>query len=529
VNTSKLSSCSGPLRLGRWSRLGLRWALLWLASAACSSSKKAETSPEGEERGHCYANGTCNDGLVCYSGFCVVEATDAAVPVGAPAQSLSAAELVLDAGATTRPRQGSQSADPSQPKPNGTLGSEPAQPATAQPVTAQPVTAQPVTAQPAASLGAPSTLPESGPSSSAAPSTTLTLTPMPSSSAGVDALYPVAVDAGAAFTCAVMNTGQVYCWGDNGSSQSGGTESKVASPKAVSEANGKLLNVVQVALGESFGCALSSAGDVYCWGAGSSGQRGDGTTTSPRSYALQTLALPGKAIKLYAGVAHACALLEDRRVACWGSNSQQQIDESVESRSPTPRLIAGFSNVVDLALGGYHSCALLESGTVTCWGNNERGQLGANSFATVAGRNTVNGLADVVAMAAGAWHTCATLSDGGLRCWGGNDGGQLGNGTKGDSALPVAVAVTAVTQVVAGNAHTCVVHADQTVSCWGAGTKGELGDGRSTSSSEPVVAKVKKAQLLAAGGAHNCALITGGYLECWGHNLQEQAPASVFF
>src|SRR6516164_49306 len=43
---------------------------LGFALLHCGGSTKSATAV-GEEREHCYPNGTCNDGLTCFSNLCV--------------------------------------------------------------------------------------------------------------------------------------------------------------------------------------------------------------------------------------------------------------------------------------------------------------------------------------------------------------------------------------------------------------------------------------------------------------------------
>src|SRR5688572_11877639 len=50
----------------RTNRSDLWLGLLALCSVACGPQ-------QGEERGSCYPNGTCNDDLVCLSGVCVLD------------------------------------------------------------------------------------------------------------------------------------------------------------------------------------------------------------------------------------------------------------------------------------------------------------------------------------------------------------------------------------------------------------------------------------------------------------------------
>ena len=44
--------------------------------------------------------------------------------------------------------------------------------------------------------------------------------------------------------------------------------------------------------------------------------------------------------------------------------------------SSTPLEVTGIATATGIALGGTHSCALLNDGKVMCWGTNYYGQLG---------------------------------------------------------------------------------------------------------------------------------------------------------
>jgi alpha-tubulin suppressor-like RCC1 family protein len=99
------------------------------------------------------------------------------------------------------------------------------------------------------------------------------------------------VSGGADHTCAVDTTGLAYCWGDNTNGELGnpatttgcgaGTCDNV--PLAVTASSGTALSGVtlaQISAGNDFTCAMGATGAVYCWGAGASGQLGNGTTTT---------------------------------------------------------------------------------------------------------------------------------------------------------------------------------------------------------------------------------------------------------
>jgi alpha-tubulin suppressor-like RCC1 family protein len=94
------------------------------------------------------------------------------------------------------------------------------------------------------------------------------------------------VAATAAHTCALTAAGQAWCWGWNGWGQLGdGTLVDRAAPVPVSGS----LTLSGLALGESSACGMRGA-QVWCWGGNASGQLGDGTTT--RRLAPVQIALP---------------------------------------------------------------------------------------------------------------------------------------------------------------------------------------------------------------------------------------------
>ena len=62
---------------------------------------------------------------------------------------------------------------------------------------------------------------------------------------------------------------------------------------------------------------------------------------------------------------------------------------------------------VTLSAGGFHTCAIAINGSLACWGSDTGQQLGVES-----GRYTSVG--------AGSDHTCAVNVDGLLVCWGDN-------------------------------------------------------------------------------------------------------------
>ncbi|HMQ26635.1 MAG TPA: hypothetical protein PKA98_11660, partial [Acidimicrobiales bacterium] len=86
------------------------------------------------------------------------------------------------------------------------------------------------------------------------------------------------------------------------------------------------------------------------------------------------------------GYHHTCALLDDDTVKCWGDNQRGTLgtgdvlrrgDEPGEMGDGLlPAALGPGRTVRDIALGDFHACAVLDDATVKCWGENQRGQLG---------------------------------------------------------------------------------------------------------------------------------------------------------
>lgn len=145
------------------------------------------------------------------------------------------------------------------------------------------------------------------------------------------------------------------------------------------------------------------------------------------------------ATRIAAGEGHACAILADRTVKCWGKNDSGQLGDHTTNDSKTPVSVHGLGHVARIAAGRAHTCALIGNGTVHCWGNNAHHQL-ANGGTTNDGRaQMVLGILGVSEIVAAGDASCAILSkDGEVRCWGQNDG-QLADPSLQEHTVPAPV------------------------------------------------------------------------------------------
>ncbi|HET7548043.1 MAG TPA: hypothetical protein VFJ86_09745, partial [Usitatibacter sp.] len=329
----------------------------------------------------------------------------------------------------------------------------------------------------------------------------------------------------------------------------------------------ELNSVVQIAAGPYHACALTSGGDVFCWGSNAAGQLGDGTTTD-RHIATHVTGLTG-VIAISAGGtdddasdgaepaathSHTCALTSGGAVKCWGANSHGELGTGDTTPHSSPADVSGLaSGVIAISAGGTHTCAIVSGGGVKCWGSNGSGELGDGTNAEQLTPVDVSGLSSGVASVAAAYlHTCASTSAGAMLCWGADESGQLGDGANTDQNTPVFVQglSSGVASIGTGRGaapstgtgavithdggDSCAVTTAGGAKCWGANATSQVGDGTTTPHSTPfdVNGFTSGVAAISVGidrdcafglsndhaHSHACALTTAGHASCWGSN-----------
>ena len=128
---------------------------------------------------------------------------------------------------------------------------------------------------------------------------------------------------------------------------------------------------------------------------------------------------------------HACAVLADGTVWCWGQNAYGQLGQDYEPHEWThaPAQVPGIDTATSVGTGYDHTCAALADGTVWCWGRFDEGNLGTDYYEDYQVKHQptqVPGIATATGVFAGEDHTCAVLVDKTIFCWGEKDDGQLG-------------------------------------------------------------------------------------------------------
>lgn len=289
-------------------------------------------------------------------------------------------------------------------------------------------------------------------------------------------------------------------------------------------------NVAQVSPGVWHTCAVKTDRTLWCWGANTDGQLGDGTTGAPKLTPVQVASLGASVAEVSSGKHHTCARKTDGTVWCWGAAGALGLGHETPTRTPAQVSSLGASTV-ELSMGGYHSCARKADGTVWCWGIKSDGQVGDGVVASGPGAVSPVQVASlgtsVVKISVGHQHSCARKTNGSVWCWGLNSKGQLGDGTTTTTGTPVQVTSldANVEDLQAGDEHNCVRKADQTVWCWGSNGSGALGvPDNSVPRTTPVQTPMVSTGVveIAAGYDTTCVRKTDKSVWCWGGNGQGQ-------
>jgi alpha-tubulin suppressor-like RCC1 family protein len=133
----------------------------------------------------------------------------------------------------------------------------------------------------------------------------------------------------------LLDGGAVKCWGANDHGQLGlGDAVARAAPQAGAVALGAGRGASALAVGGAFACALLDTSQAKCWGDNSVMQLGapiggpaygdDPNETG--DFLPEAVQGGGRSLRgIVAGRAHACAILDTNDVRCWGDNGYGQL------------------------------------------------------------------------------------------------------------------------------------------------------------------------------------------------------------
>lgn len=268
--------------------------------------------------------------------------------------------------------------------------------------------------------------------------------------------------------------------------------------------------VLSVGVGDRYSCAVLDDRRVYCWGSNINGRLGDGTDEPRRAEPAPVVGV-ADADAVFLGLYTGCARLTDGSAACWGDNGPIRIGTSATSplRVAEPLVFDGAHRPIEAVTHSpSHLCVRTESG-VHCAGGNRCRELG--SVFDGDGSPVLIPVAapldeGVVSIASGVSTTAlsfAATRSGEVWSWGSRLAGGCASDVGGPAYPPEQVpSLSGIVQVVTGPFFACALDGSGRAFCWGINDEGQLGDGGSADGSAPVeVAGVPALGFLAAGSA----------------------------
>jgi len=363
-----------------------------------------------------------------------------------------------------------------------------------------------------------------------------------------DKLSVSKIASGESHVCALLTTGDVYCWGEDGVGRlgQGASVGSSSSPLQVSLTAIGGENVTDISAGRYHSCVLTDGAinNIYCWGLGTSGQLGHGAFTSQDTLVqIVTGGLTFTSLK--GGGLHTCGRASTGSLYCWGKDTNRELGDNATTDKNSPKIIAftPLTGSEAIGIGTSHQCTINSSnelfcvgsddvgqigiGTandpqvlhvtvgaplntgvieissshdtnctignasfanrIMCWGDNSVGQTGSDPVTpTIQTPTYPSGSPDASKLAVGQVHSCyIEFGSNNVNCFGGNDLGQLGDGTTSDTFTPVVVTNGGnATQLVTGYKHSCFVNSSDEAFCVGNNDNGQLGIGQTINASE---------------------------------------------
>jgi hypothetical protein len=228
--------------------------------------------------------------------------------------------------------------------------------------------------------------------------------------------------AGGGEACVILTKGSIACWklelGERRIEIAGDSTSDLNPPMVATGVRGLPPGrIVSASVFGNDGCAVAQDGTVGCW-------RHEPLPLKPGPTPATTVDVHGIA---YASIAPRVtyAIRADGAVWSWGRAFSDQFGDATlqMAQGPHPDLarpapMGALHDVWQIAGDDDHACALLFNGSVECWGDNEFGELGVESPKRSAVPLPVAGLGHVLALSVGYDRTCALVDDGHVWCWG---------------------------------------------------------------------------------------------------------------
>ncbi len=336
-----------------------------------------------------------------------------------------------------------------------------------------------------------------------------------------------AISISARTLCALSTEGDLMCWGENRDRWVFGniTAQFVYKPTPIRLPNGQKWKSIDAGDWTS-SCGLSESNRAWCWGESGIGKY---FVPASRTPVEVDFADNVQLLEVQSGAYVSCGLTTARELWCWGI-SQYIGDGNIDTMRVPVRVPMPDNNPVQsFDAGGSNTCAITTGQNMYCWGNNAKGAFGLGysqqypytfSWRPVLIPAPAQETWSLV-RASGAMICGITVSGRGY-CAGDNYHGSFGDGTYDDSMRFRQMQVPDNEQLIdiaLGAYHTCTMTVTSKMWCFGLGDKGQLGTGTTLDGRiwrTPVIPTDARIVAIEAGMSTSCALDAAGRVFCFG-------------
>jgi len=252
---------------------------------------------------------------------------------------------------------------------------------------------------------------------------------------------PAGLSQGNTHFCAILDDGSVSCWGRNNKGQLGdGSNINRNSPIVVNLGVNK--TAVSISAGLDFTCALLNTGEVSCWGDNSFGIFADGTTTNSNVPVIANHSIGESVVSISTPGYSVCVISSSGSISCWGESYTISSPNGVLTNGSVSLSLDSGRYAVSIDGTNSHTCAILDNGSISCWGVNTYGQFGNGECSSVipssgcSGTNTnipqsvnfsaITSSGDMISVSSGLVSTCSISETYSIYCWG-NQNGEFDN------------------------------------------------------------------------------------------------------
>jgi len=263
--------------------------------------------------------------------------------------------------------------------------------------------------------------------------------------------------------------------------------------------------------------AIDANGSMYSWGQYSTGNLGNFYLKTHFDQSISNLSSVKDDNASIVG-SHTIAITTDGSLWSWGLNTSGQLGDGTSTTQYEPIRIGTLTNWTNAYPGRSHTVAIKTDGTMWSWGNNANGQLGLNDLVIRSSPVQIGTLATWTSANTTSTNTFGVKNNGTL--WGWGLGTYVPNWFSTSTMAQLGNDIGGWSNIFSGgdNSFRLGVKTNGTLWSWGNNTNGQLGLNASISRSSPVqIGTETNWSKLSTRNNHVTAIKTDGTLWSWGN------------